>query len=447
MIVSTGYKLFPADLKPQYGYGRFQNVITGMQMERLLAPTRPYNTVLRPGDGRVPERVAYVMCTGSRDETVGNPLCSKFCCMYSIKQNQLIMGALPLADVTVHYIDIRAVGKGYDEFFEQSKAMGATFVKGRISEITETDEGNLDASLRGHRERRRCRRGRVRPGRARGRRAAEPRRRPPLHGRGARARRRRLRRRDRGGHQPRPHEHPRRVRRGSRVGRQGHPRVDPARRSRRCAGGGPPRARTRVLRHDANGGSASTSATAAGTSRTTSTSSRSSTAVKDEPGVVVARRAMFTCSDSTQQEIIDDIQGQELDGLVVASCSPKLHTFTFRAVAQRAGLNPYEYTQVNVREQCSWTHTDDREGATPQGDLARARRHRPHPPDEAARADRRRDDAARARDRRRDRRHARGGRPRRRRARGLPRRARGGARRLGRRLRRALPARQGRTAR
>jgi len=80
--------------------------------------------------------------------------------------------------------------------------------------------------------------------------------------------------------------------------------------------------------------------------------------------VVVARRAMFTCSDATQQEIIDDIRGQELDGLVVASCSPKLHTFTFRGAAQRAGLNPYEYTQVNIREQCSWTHTDDREGAT-----------------------------------------------------------------------------------
>ena len=143
VIVSTGYKLFPADLKPEYGYGRFKNVITGTQMERLLAPTRPYNTVLRPGDGRVPERIAYVMCTGSRDQTVGNPLCSKFCCMYSIKQNQLIMGALPLADVTVHYIDIRAVGKGYDEFFEQAKAMGASFVKGRVARITESDEGNL----------------------------------------------------------------------------------------------------------------------------------------------------------------------------------------------------------------------------------------------------------------------------------------------------------------
>jgi heterodisulfide reductase subunit A len=87
-------------------------------------------------------------------------------------------------------------------------------------------------------------------------------------------------------------------------------------------------------------------------------------AVQDEPGVVVARTAMFTCSDATQQEIVDDIRGQGLDGLVVASCSPKLHTFTFRAAAQRAGLNPYEYTQVNIREQCSWTHTDDREGAT-----------------------------------------------------------------------------------
>jgi len=143
VIVSTGYTLFPADAKPQYGYGRFQNVITGVQMERLLAPTRPYNTVLRPSDGKVPERIAYVMCTGSRDETVGNPLCSKFCCMYSLKQNQLIMGALPLADVTVHYIDIRAAGKGYDEFFEQAKAMGAQFVKGRVASIAEAEEGNL----------------------------------------------------------------------------------------------------------------------------------------------------------------------------------------------------------------------------------------------------------------------------------------------------------------
>src|ERR1035437_6915273 len=87
-------------------------------------------------------------------------------------------------------------------------------------------------------------------------------------------------------------------------------------------------------------------------------------AVKTDADVVVARDAMFTCSDATQQEIAQDIAEHQLDGMVVASCSPKLHTLTFRGVARRAGLNPYEYTQVNIREQCSWTHTDDHDGAT-----------------------------------------------------------------------------------
>jgi len=143
VVVSTGFKLFAADLKPEYGFGSYRNVITGMQMDRLLAPTRPFNTILRPGDGKVPERIAYVLCTGSRDETVGNPLCSRFCCMYSIKQNQLLMGALPLADVTVHYMDIRAPGKRYDEFYEGAKSMGATYVKGRVADISERPNGDL----------------------------------------------------------------------------------------------------------------------------------------------------------------------------------------------------------------------------------------------------------------------------------------------------------------
>ena len=82
--------------------------------------------------------------------------------------------------------------------------------------------------------------------------------------------------------------------------------------------------------------------------------------IKGDDDVVVARSAMFTCSDATQQEIVQDVQEQGLDALVVASCSPKLHTMTFRDVAKRAGMNPFQYTQVNVREQCSWTHTDDK---------------------------------------------------------------------------------------
>ena len=87
-------------------------------------------------------------------------------------------------------------------------------------------------------------------------------------------------------------------------------------------------------------------------------------AVAREPGVAVAKTHLFTCSDAAQQEIIEDIQTGQLDGLVVASCAPSLHLHTFRGMARRAGLNPYQYVQVNLREQCSWAHTDDKHGAT-----------------------------------------------------------------------------------
>jgi len=87
-------------------------------------------------------------------------------------------------------------------------------------------------------------------------------------------------------------------------------------------------------------------------------------AIENEEGVEVAKTTMFACSDAAQQEMINDIHEHKLDGLVVASCSPTLHTFTFRGVAERAGLNPYQYIQVNVREQCSWAHTDLKEQAT-----------------------------------------------------------------------------------
>ncbi len=87
-------------------------------------------------------------------------------------------------------------------------------------------------------------------------------------------------------------------------------------------------------------------------------------AVEEELGVIVSRTTMFTCSDASQTDMVADIKEQGLDGMVVASCSPKLHLTTFRAVAERAGLNQFQYVQVNIREQCSWAHSDDREGAT-----------------------------------------------------------------------------------
>ncbi|MEA1874902.1 MAG: CoB--CoM heterodisulfide reductase iron-sulfur subunit A family protein [Bacteroidota bacterium] len=143
IVIASGYNLFDASIIERYGFGKNKNVITSMQMERQLVPTRPYNSVLRPKDGKMPDNIAYVLCTGSRDETVGNPICSQVCCMYSIKQAQLLMGALPMADVTIYYLHIRAFGKGFEEFYQQTKGMGVEFVKGKIGKITENEDGDL----------------------------------------------------------------------------------------------------------------------------------------------------------------------------------------------------------------------------------------------------------------------------------------------------------------
>ncbi len=143
VIVATGFKLYNPLNKALYGCGSSPNVITAMQMERLLAPTRPYNAVLRPSDGKVPDNIAYILCTGSRDCQVNNPLCSRVCCMYSVKQSQLIMGAVPLADITIYYIDVRAFGKGFEEFYQQAKAMGVYFVKGKVARVDPAENGNV----------------------------------------------------------------------------------------------------------------------------------------------------------------------------------------------------------------------------------------------------------------------------------------------------------------
>jgi heterodisulfide reductase subunit A-like polyferredoxin len=143
VVIATGFEVFNAGKKPALGYGRFPNVVNAMQMDRILSPTRPYNAVIRPSDGKAPSNIAIILCTGSRDHKANNLLCSRVCCMYSLKQAQLLMGALPLADITIYYIDIRAFGKGYDEFYEQAKAMGVYFTRGKVARIEETDNQNL----------------------------------------------------------------------------------------------------------------------------------------------------------------------------------------------------------------------------------------------------------------------------------------------------------------
>lgn len=142
-ILATGFEMASIEDKQQYGCGKISNVITALQMERLLAPHGPYNRVLRPSDGMEPESIAYVQCAASRDKSLGISYCSRVCCMYAIKQAMLLSGSLPLADITIYYMDIRAFGKGYEQFFQNAAAMGIQFVKGKVAYLGEGSEGKV----------------------------------------------------------------------------------------------------------------------------------------------------------------------------------------------------------------------------------------------------------------------------------------------------------------
>ena len=142
-VLATGFELTPVEDKHQYGGGKIPNVITALQMERLLAPHGPYNRVLRPTDGMEPDSVAYIQCAGSRDKSMGISYCSRVCCMYAIKQAMLLSGSLSLADITIYYMDIRAFGKGYEQFYQNAKAMGIEFVKGKVATIDAGENGSV----------------------------------------------------------------------------------------------------------------------------------------------------------------------------------------------------------------------------------------------------------------------------------------------------------------
>ncbi|MEI7542749.1 MAG: CoB--CoM heterodisulfide reductase iron-sulfur subunit A family protein [bacterium] len=147
VIIASGFKLTDIDRKKEYSTGKEKNVVAAMQMERILAPSGPFGSVMRPSDGKLPENVAFILCAGSRDKSIGVPYCSRVCCMYSIKQAMLLSGALPIADITIYYMDIRAFGKGYEQFYRNAEAMGIKFVKAKVSKVKELENTDLELSI------------------------------------------------------------------------------------------------------------------------------------------------------------------------------------------------------------------------------------------------------------------------------------------------------------
>ncbi|MHA1412887.1 MAG: 4Fe-4S binding protein, partial [Promethearchaeota archaeon] len=146
IIVATGWDLFDPSVLEQYGYGRFPNVITGLQMERLLSSFGPVlGKPVRPSDLKAPHSIAFLQCVGSRNfREGGHQYCSRVCCMYATKQARQYKEKHPDADVYIFYMDIRAFGKGYEEFYESAaENYGINYIRGRIAEITEDEDHNI----------------------------------------------------------------------------------------------------------------------------------------------------------------------------------------------------------------------------------------------------------------------------------------------------------------
>jgi heterodisulfide reductase subunit A len=139
IVIATGFTVKQTDFFPEYGYGKYPDVITGLQFERLASASGPtLGEIRRPSDGKIPEKIVFLACAGSRDEAKGIPYCSKICCMYIAKHAMLYQHKVHGGKSYVFYMDIRAGGKMYEEFVRRAiEEDGVNYVRGRVSRIYE----------------------------------------------------------------------------------------------------------------------------------------------------------------------------------------------------------------------------------------------------------------------------------------------------------------------
>jgi len=134
IVVATGFDSFDASQKPEYGYGVYDRVITGPELERRLSESSADAEGSPLGEGDI-KNVVFIQCVGSRDRSVGNPYCSRVCCMYTAKQAHLVREQLPDARITVFYMDVRAFGKGFEQFYDRVREERVLYRRGNPSEI------------------------------------------------------------------------------------------------------------------------------------------------------------------------------------------------------------------------------------------------------------------------------------------------------------------------
>lgn len=366
VLVAVGFQEFDARALTNYGYGRFPNVVTSLEFERMLNSSGvTQGHVVRPSDHKTPKRIVFVQCVGARQEGE-RPYCSRFCCMNAVKDSMLVRQHDPdVEEVTILYMDLRAFGRGFDDFVQRSRdEQSARYVRGRPSKIERIAEDDsllvfVEDTLK--RERQRIPTDLVVLSVA------------AVPNAGAQEMAQMLgietnrygfvARRDpaisavettrdaiyvcgsAGGPQVIPDciaqasaaaARAQVFLTGQRIEIEEEP-VEPVDLS------GPPRVGVLVCHCGVN---------IAGVLDVEGLA-RSAAAI---PEVAVATTHLFACSAAGQDELIDLIRENKLNRIVVAACTPRTHEPVFRENCARVGLNPYMLEMVNIRDQCSWVH-------------------------------------------------------------------------------------------
>lgn len=374
VLLTPGFSEFDATRKGEFGWGRYPNVVTSVQFERMLSAAGPFEGhVVRLSDGREAKNIAWIQCVGSRDSSCGNEYCSSICCMASTKQAMVAADHVEGLDATIFYMDIRAHGKDFDQYYERAKASeGIHYVKSIPSRIVQlpgtnnlrvcfvSEDGKLTEQefdlivLSVGME----------PSASAVKRATAI---------GIELNDYRFCSTDRfsplvtshpgvfvGGAFQEPKDIPETVTQASAAASMSMELLASARNSLVTKKSYPDE-------HDVTDEEARIGVFVCHCGMNIGSVvdvERVVENVKDQPGVVNATHTMFTCSDTSLSNIKDVIHEHRLNRIVVASCTPRTHEPLFRETLREAGLNPYLFELANIRDQCSWVHSNEPEAAT-----------------------------------------------------------------------------------
>jgi len=374
VILCPGSDEFDPSPLYHYGYREYPNVVTSIELERMLSASGPYQgKLVRPSDRKPLKRIAWIQCVGSRDESLSRGYCSSVCCTYAIKEAIIAKEHSPSdLEETIFYMDVRTHGKDFDKFYERGKAAGIEFIRAKVYEVEEVDgTGNLLLKYLSDDDK------------------------PSTRefdlvalsvGLG-----------------PSPASVALAKRLGIQLNRYGFCHTNafsPVETSRPgiyvCgAFQGPKDIPETVMQ--ASGAAGSASALLAPARNTLITKKeyppekdvteeeprvgvfichcgmniggyvdvpRVTEYTKTLPNVVYAENSLYTCSQDTQEKIKAAIEEHSLNRVVVASCTPRTHEPLFQETLREAGLNKYLFEMANIRDQCSWVHMHEPEKAT-----------------------------------------------------------------------------------